>query len=151
MRGRLDEPGLSLPAGGISFKVRLYGVFRHHHNGTGEAQRQAVCSWASNKNNLSVYDVLQYLASGMTHAEILRDFPYLTEQDIRACLALRLTESANWKCSTRELLLDENLPLRLIKDLADLFPGSTHVHECGVGNARTTLPFGNTPRPTASQ
>jgi uncharacterized protein (DUF433 family) len=36
---------------------------------------------------VTVYDVLDYLASGMTHADILRDFPYLTEQDIRACLA----------------------------------------------------------------
>jgi uncharacterized protein (DUF433 family) len=36
---------------------------------------------------ITVYDVLEYLASGMTHAEILREFPYLTEQDIRACLA----------------------------------------------------------------
>ena len=32
-------------------------------------------------------DVLGYLASGMTHADILSDFPYLTEDDIRACLA----------------------------------------------------------------
>jgi uncharacterized protein (DUF433 family) len=36
---------------------------------------------------ITVYDVLGYLASGMTHVEILRDFPYMTEQDIRACLA----------------------------------------------------------------
>lgn len=36
---------------------------------------------------ITVYDVLDYLASGMTHAEILDDFPYLTEEDIRACLA----------------------------------------------------------------
>ncbi|HEY2462370.1 MAG TPA: DUF433 domain-containing protein [Candidatus Acidoferrum sp.] len=36
---------------------------------------------------VTVYDVLEYLASGMSHADILRDFPYLTEQDIRACLA----------------------------------------------------------------
>jgi uncharacterized protein (DUF433 family) len=36
---------------------------------------------------IAVYDVLEYLASGMSHAEILRDFPYLTEEDIRACLA----------------------------------------------------------------
>jgi uncharacterized protein (DUF433 family) len=36
---------------------------------------------------ITVYDVLEYLASGMTHADILRDFPYLTETDIRACLA----------------------------------------------------------------
>lgn len=36
---------------------------------------------------ISVYDVLSYLASGMSHGEILRDFPYLTEADILACLA----------------------------------------------------------------
>jgi uncharacterized protein (DUF433 family) len=36
---------------------------------------------------MTVYDVLEYLASGMSHAEILLDFPYLTEQDILACLA----------------------------------------------------------------
>ncbi|NOT62273.1 MAG: DUF433 domain-containing protein [Acidobacteria bacterium] len=36
---------------------------------------------------ITVYDVLEYLAAGMTHAEILSDFPYLTEEDIRACLS----------------------------------------------------------------
>lgn len=36
---------------------------------------------------ITVYDVLDYLASGMTVEEILRDFPDLTEQDVRACLA----------------------------------------------------------------
>jgi uncharacterized protein (DUF433 family) len=36
---------------------------------------------------ITVYDVLSYLASGMTHAEILADCPYLTQQDILACLA----------------------------------------------------------------
>jgi uncharacterized protein (DUF433 family) len=36
---------------------------------------------------MTVQDVLEYLASGMTHAEILSDFPDLTEEDIRACLA----------------------------------------------------------------
>jgi uncharacterized protein (DUF433 family) len=36
---------------------------------------------------MTVTDVLEYLASGMTHAEILKDFPYITEEDIRACLA----------------------------------------------------------------
>jgi len=35
----------------------------------------------------TVYDVLEYLASGMTQEEVLADFPYLTEADIRACLA----------------------------------------------------------------
>jgi uncharacterized protein (DUF433 family) len=36
---------------------------------------------------ITVYDVLEYLASGMTEAEILADFPDLTSDDIRACLA----------------------------------------------------------------
>lgn len=33
-----------------------------------------------------VYGVLEYLASGMTEAEIVADFPGLTTEDIRACL-----------------------------------------------------------------
>jgi len=36
---------------------------------------------------ITVYDVLEYLASGMSEAEILHDFPDLTQEDIRACLA----------------------------------------------------------------
>jgi uncharacterized protein (DUF433 family) len=36
---------------------------------------------------MTVYDVLEYLASGMTPEEILEDFPYLTREDILACLA----------------------------------------------------------------
>ena len=36
---------------------------------------------------ITVYDVLEYLASGMSEDEILRDFPDLTREDIRACLA----------------------------------------------------------------
>lgn len=36
---------------------------------------------------ITVYDVLSYIAAGMSHQEILEDFPYLTEEDIRACLS----------------------------------------------------------------
>ena len=36
---------------------------------------------------ITVYDVLEYLASGMTEAEILADFPDLEREDIRAVLA----------------------------------------------------------------
>jgi uncharacterized protein (DUF433 family) len=36
---------------------------------------------------VTVYDVQSYLAAGMTHAEVLDDFPYLTEEDILACLS----------------------------------------------------------------
>jgi uncharacterized protein (DUF433 family) len=36
---------------------------------------------------IAVADVLGWLAAGMTHQEILSDYPELTEEDIRACLA----------------------------------------------------------------
>lgn len=36
---------------------------------------------------ITVYDVLGYLASGMTNEQILEDFPYLTKEDILACLS----------------------------------------------------------------
>ncbi len=36
---------------------------------------------------ITVFDVLSYLAAGMTTAQILDDFPYLTAEDIQACLA----------------------------------------------------------------
>jgi uncharacterized protein (DUF433 family) len=35
---------------------------------------------------ITVADVLEYLASGMSHQEIIDDFPELTEEDIRAAL-----------------------------------------------------------------
>ncbi|HEX6827938.1 MAG TPA: DUF433 domain-containing protein [Burkholderiales bacterium] len=35
---------------------------------------------------VTVYDVLEYLASGMSQEQILKEFPYLTKDDIRACL-----------------------------------------------------------------
>ena len=36
---------------------------------------------------ITVYDVLGWMASNMTIQEILTDFPELTEDDIKACLA----------------------------------------------------------------
>ena len=36
---------------------------------------------------ITVYDVSSWLASGMSEAEILLDYPELTRDDIRACLA----------------------------------------------------------------
>lgn len=36
---------------------------------------------------ITVYDVLDYMASGMSGDEILKDFPDLTQDDLRACLA----------------------------------------------------------------
>jgi uncharacterized protein (DUF433 family) len=36
---------------------------------------------------IMVADVLGWLAAGMSHAQIIADYPELNEQDIRACLA----------------------------------------------------------------
>jgi uncharacterized protein (DUF433 family) len=36
---------------------------------------------------ITVYEVLEYLASEMTEAEILDDFPNLTREDLKACIA----------------------------------------------------------------
>ena len=41
---------------------------------------------------ISVYDVLSWLAKGMSEAEIIDDFPELTEKDIDACLAYDAAE-----------------------------------------------------------
>jgi len=55
----------------------------------------------------------------MSHEEILQAFPYLTEQDIRACLAF---------AADRERRVE-------IHSLCDLYPDSSHVHDCGLGSA----------------
>lgn len=39
------------------------------------------------ETRISVYDVLGWLAAGMSHEEILNDFPELTHTDILACLS----------------------------------------------------------------
>ncbi len=38
------------------------------------------------ETRITVYDVLEYLAGGMTEDRILADFPSLEREDIRACL-----------------------------------------------------------------
>ena len=39
------------------------------------------------ETRISVYDVLAWLSKGMSAQEIIEDFPELTEEDIKACLA----------------------------------------------------------------
>lgn len=36
---------------------------------------------------ITVYEVLEYMASEMTESEILEDFPDLTQEDLKACIA----------------------------------------------------------------
>ncbi|MBK1990161.1 DUF433 domain-containing protein [Sphaerospermopsis aphanizomenoides BCCUSP55] len=44
---------------------------------------------------ITVYDILEYLAGGMTQAEILEDFSELTSEDIKACLAFAAEQEKN--------------------------------------------------------
>lgn len=46
---------------------------------------------------ITVGDVLGYLAGGMSEDEILRDFPQPAREDIRACLAF----AGRWRMDTR--------------------------------------------------
>jgi uncharacterized protein (DUF433 family) len=51
---------------------------------------------------ITVRDVLEYLAGGMTPQEIVADFPDLTLEDIRACLAFAADrERRLWVVSAR--------------------------------------------------
>jgi uncharacterized protein (DUF433 family) len=47
---------------------------------------------------ITVYDVLSYLAADMTPDEILADFPYLTEEDIRASLDYAADHDTSGRC-----------------------------------------------------
>jgi len=44
---------------------------------------------------ITVYDVLEMLAAGMSEAEIIEDFPELETADIRACLAYAANREHN--------------------------------------------------------
>jgi uncharacterized protein (DUF433 family) len=50
---------------------------------------------------ITVSDVLDYMASGMSHQEILRDFPDLREDDLRACLAFAADRERRLTLSTK--------------------------------------------------
>jgi uncharacterized protein (DUF433 family) len=54
---------------------------------------------------ITVYDVLSYLASGMTQQEVLADFPYLTPEDIQACFAFAAEREKNHLAASREALV----------------------------------------------
>lgn len=46
---------------------------------------------------ITVYDVLSYMASGMTNEDILEDFPELTREDLLAVLAYAASEEKRLK------------------------------------------------------
>ena len=49
---------------------------------------------------ITVYDILSWLASGMTSIEILEDYPELTDEDIKATLAYAADREHNIKIAS---------------------------------------------------
>ena len=81
---------------------------------------------------ITVYDVLDYLASGMTNSEIISDFPELTEQHIRTAIQFAATRERRPRLSRVKLLFDQNISHRLVGRLAAEFPHSSHVVHLGL-------------------
>ncbi len=80
MRGqvvRLRGPGCATP------RIRFDGISHTHRHRSRQTRGKPIIRGL----RITVYDVLDYLASGMTEAQILDDFPELEPEDIRACLA----------------------------------------------------------------
>ena len=69
---------------------------------------------------ISVYDVLEMLAEGMSDAEIIEDYPELQTEDITACLGFAANREHNpvYAHGGMKLLLDENLSQRQTQALA---------------------------------
>ena len=49
---------------------------------------------------ISVYDILNWMANGMTRKEILQDFPEISEESISACLHYAATKESNIKIAS---------------------------------------------------
>ena len=79
----------------------------------------------------TVYDLASYLASGMTEDGILRDFPYLEKEDFQA--VYEFFASIRKGLPFLKLLVDENLPLRLVHDLRRLVSRLDSCQFRGVG------------------
>ncbi len=82
---------------------------------------------------ITVKDILEYLAGGMSREEILEDFPYLENEDITAALdfAAHREDHLTLAAAFLMLLLDHNLSPKLIGRLGDELGGIDHVDNLG--------------------
>jgi uncharacterized protein (DUF433 family) len=107
------DPQFSV-SGGV--EVMLFGESQPHRGGRSpsapfDANLRCIVTWQdrititpevrSGKacvrgTRITVYDVLEYLAGGMSEDELLRDFPALTREDVRAVLAFAATRERRW-------------------------------------------------------
>jgi uncharacterized protein (DUF433 family)/predicted nuclease of predicted toxin-antitoxin system len=85
---------------------------------------------------IAVADVLGWLAAGMTHEQIVADYPELTEDDIRACSRLcGRSRAAPPHRREMKLLFDQNPSFKLCGHLTDLFPGTSQVRLVGLAES----------------
>lgn len=83
---------------------------------------------------ITAYDVLEYLAGGMTEAQIVTDFPALTPRHLRA--ALHSPQPAN--AASRPALpreapsRRESQPQARVVRLSDAFPGTASAYHVGL-------------------
>ncbi len=85
---------------------------------------------------ITVYDILEYLAGGMTEAEILEDFSELTSTDIKACLAFAADREKKIIGGIPvKLLFDENLSDRITQRIIGFYPDSAQVKTLGLTTA----------------
>lgn len=64
---------------------------------------------------ITVFDVLNWLANGMSKEDILQDFPELNEKQILACLAYAADREHKNPCRCMNLLFDQNISFRILK------------------------------------
>ena len=77
---------------------------------------------------ITVQDVLEYLAGGMTEEEILSDFPELTHEDIRACLAFAANRERQLAIMPQyEIVAWSKSFLETWKQLEEFYPGTAHI------------------------
>jgi hypothetical protein len=84
---------------------------------------------------ITVYDVLEYLAGGMSEDQILGDFRISHAKTFGPPWPSRRHVSGVWRTPWREALFDENVSPKLVGGLASEFPGSAHVRNVGLRGA----------------
>ncbi len=84
---------------------------------------------------ITVYDVLKYLASGMTYQEILDDFPYPTQQDILACLSFAANIALNQAIPPLQKSVESSTPNQAITHPRSPFsPYKLNYNHQGIGS-----------------
>ena len=84
---------------------------------------------------ITVYDVLEYLASGMSEEEILSDFPdlELAEHSGLACRSPQIASGDWYRCQPNETIAPiRTFPPSLKSALDDIYPDTLHVKDVGL-------------------